>query len=41
MRLAVLDTNIIVSAGIKPRSAPAQLVMDWALEGQILQPLRN
>jgi putative PIN family toxin of toxin-antitoxin system len=35
MRLVVLDTNIIVSAGIKPGSAPAQLVMDWVLEGQI------
>jgi uncharacterized protein len=35
MRLVVLDTNIIVSAGIKPGSAPATLVMDWVLEGQI------
>jgi putative PIN family toxin of toxin-antitoxin system len=35
MRLAVLDTNVIVSAGIKPGSAPATLVMDWVLEGQI------
>lgn len=35
MRLVVLDTNVIVSAGIKPGSAPAQLVMDWVLEGQI------
>lgn len=35
MRLAVLDTNIIVSPGIKPGSAPAKLVMDWVLEGQI------
>lgn len=35
MRLIVLDTNIIVSAGISPRSAPAKLVMDWLLEGQI------
>jgi putative PIN family toxin of toxin-antitoxin system len=35
MRLVVLDTNIIVSAGIKPGSAPAALVMDWVLEGQI------
>jgi len=35
MRLAVLDTNVIVSAGIKPGSAPAKLVMDWVLEGQI------
>jgi putative PIN family toxin of toxin-antitoxin system len=35
MRLIVLDTNVIVSAGIKPGSAPAALVMDWVLEGQI------
>ncbi|HVC91458.1 MAG TPA: putative toxin-antitoxin system toxin component, PIN family [Acidobacteriaceae bacterium] len=35
MRLVVLDTNIIVSAGIKPGCAPAKLVMDWVLEGQI------
>lgn len=35
MRLAVLDTNVIVSAGIKPGSAPAALVMDWVLEGQM------
>jgi putative PIN family toxin of toxin-antitoxin system len=35
MRLAVLDTNVLVSAGIKPGSAPAKLVMDWVLEGQI------
>jgi putative PIN family toxin of toxin-antitoxin system len=35
MRLVVLDTNIIVSAGIKPGNTPAKLVMDWVLEGQI------
>lgn len=35
MRLAILDTNVIVSAGIKPGSAPAKLVMDWVLEGQV------
>lgn len=35
MRLVVLDTNVIVSAAIKPGSAPARLVMDWVLEGQI------
>ncbi len=35
MRLAVLDTNVVVSAGIKPESAPAKLVMDWVLEGQV------
>jgi putative PIN family toxin of toxin-antitoxin system len=35
MRLIVLDTNVIVSAGIKPGSAPAKLIMDWVLEGQV------
>jgi uncharacterized protein len=35
VRLAVLDTNIIVSAGIRPEGAPAKLVMDWVLEGQV------
>jgi uncharacterized protein len=42
MRLVVLDTNIIVSSGIKPGSAPAKPVMDWVLEGQIqLSPVRG
>jgi putative PIN family toxin of toxin-antitoxin system len=36
MRLAVLDTNIVVSAGIQRKGAPAALVMDWVLEGQVL-----
>jgi putative PIN family toxin of toxin-antitoxin system len=35
MRLIVQDTNVIVSAGIKPGSAPAKLIMDWVLEGQV------
>jgi len=35
MRLAVLDTNVIVSAGIKREGAPATLVMDWVLDGQV------
>jgi putative PIN family toxin of toxin-antitoxin system len=35
MRLAVLDTNVIISAGIKPASPPAKLVMDWVLEGRV------
>lgn len=35
MRLAVLDTNIIVSAGIRAEGAPAKLVMDWVLDGQV------
>jgi putative PIN family toxin of toxin-antitoxin system len=35
MRLAVLDTNVIVSAGIQPAGAPAKLLMDWVLEGAL------
>jgi len=35
MRLAVLDTNVIVSAGIRPGSPPARIVMEWALDGRI------
>lgn len=35
MRLAVLDTNVVISAGIEPRGAPAQIVMDWVLDGQV------
>jgi putative PIN family toxin of toxin-antitoxin system len=35
VRLAVLDTNIIVSAGIRPEGAPAKLVMDWVLDGMV------
>ena len=35
MRLAVLDTNVIVSAGLKLDSVPYRLVMDWVLAGQV------
>ena len=35
MRLVVLDTNVIVSAAIKPGSAPAALMMDWVLDGRV------
>jgi uncharacterized protein len=35
VRLAVLDTNVIVSAGIRAEGAPAKLVMDWVLDGQV------
>jgi uncharacterized protein len=35
MRLAVFDTNVIVSAAIKSGGAPAKLMMDWVLEGQV------
>ena len=35
MRLVVLDTNVIVSAGIKPGTPPAILIMNWILESRI------
>jgi uncharacterized protein len=35
VRLVVLDTNIIVSAGIRSDNVPAKLVMDWVLDGQV------
>lgn len=35
MRFVVLDTNVVVSAGLQPGSAPARLVMDWILDGQV------
>ena len=35
MRLAVLDTNVIVSAAINPDGPPAKLVMDWVLEDAV------
>jgi putative PIN family toxin of toxin-antitoxin system len=35
MRLAVFDTNVIVSAALKREGAPAKLMMDWVLEGQV------
>lgn len=36
MRLAVLDANVIVSAGLKADGSPAKLILDWVLEGQVL-----
>ncbi|MGP8252195.1 MAG: putative toxin-antitoxin system toxin component, PIN family [Terracidiphilus sp.] len=35
MRTAVLDTNVIVSAGLKLGSVPYCVVMDWVLAGQV------
>lgn len=35
MRLVVLDTNVVVSAGLKPGSPPASIMLDWVLEGQV------
>ena len=35
MRLVVLDTNVIISAGLSPNGPPASLVMDWVLRAQL------
>ncbi len=35
MRLAVFDTNVIVSAGWKMGGVPYRLVMGWVLAGQV------
>jgi predicted nucleic acid-binding protein len=35
MRLAVLDTNVLVSAAINSEGAPARIVMDWVLDRQV------
>jgi len=35
MRLAVFDTNVIISAGIQPGGAPAKLVLDWVLDRRV------
>lgn len=35
MRLAVLDTNVVVSAGLKVGGAPYRLMMDWVFTGQV------
>lgn len=35
MRLVVLDTNVLVWAGISPNGPPARIVMDWVLEGTV------
>lgn len=35
MRFAVLDTNVIVSAGVAPGGAPSKLILEWALRGKI------
>jgi predicted nucleic acid-binding protein len=36
MRVAVFDTNVIVSAGLKLGSVPFRLVMDWVMAGHVL-----
>jgi uncharacterized protein len=35
MRLAVFDTNVIVSAGLNPSGVPARLVAEWVLAEKI------
>jgi uncharacterized protein len=35
MKLAILDTNVVVAAGVSPGGPPARLVLDWVLRAQI------
>jgi putative PIN family toxin of toxin-antitoxin system len=35
MRLALLDTNVIVSAGIKRDGAPGRIITHWVLDGLV------
>ena len=35
MRLVVLDTNVIVSAGISPGGKSATILFEWVLEGKV------
>ena len=35
MRLAVFDTDVIVSAGITPGGIPARLIHDWVLPNKV------
>jgi predicted nucleic acid-binding protein len=35
MRLVVVDTNVLVSAGIAPYGAPAKLLFEWILGGHV------
>jgi predicted nucleic acid-binding protein len=35
MRLAILDTNVVVAAGVSPDGPPGRLVLDWVLRGQV------
>jgi predicted nucleic acid-binding protein len=35
VRIAVLDTNVMVSAGMRSETAPARLVLEWILEGRV------
>ena len=35
MRLIVLDTNVVVSAGIKRGNAPSKIVEEWILEERV------
>jgi uncharacterized protein len=35
MKLVILDTNVVVAAGINPDGAPAKLVSEWVLRSQV------
>jgi putative PIN family toxin of toxin-antitoxin system len=40
MRLVVLDTNVIVSAGLTPTGIPAKIISEWILEARV-QPVTS
>jgi putative PIN family toxin of toxin-antitoxin system len=35
MKLAILDTNVIVAAGVNPHGPPARLLLDWVFRREI------
>lgn len=35
MRLVVLDTNVIISAGVSPFGASSSIVFDWVMPGNV------
>ena len=35
MKFAVLDTNVLISAGITPGGVPAKLIFDWVLKERV------
>lgn len=35
MRLVVLNTNVLISAGINPAGTPGRLILEWVLNGQV------
>jgi putative PIN family toxin of toxin-antitoxin system len=35
MKLAVIDTNVLISAGVNPGGPPAILITEWVFTGQV------